>query len=185
MFNKSVVLKSAVCAALFSVSALASAVTVPGGTIHFKGSIVNAACAVSASSDGQVVKLGQYRSANFTAAGDRSNPVTFQIELEDCDTTVSKTAQVAFSGNLDAIDSTVLAVTNSASGTSGAASGVGIEIADHTGLVLKPDGSAFSTAQNLINGHNVLNFSARYKSTVAAVTPGAADASATFVMQYM
>ncbi|MBJ2097904.1 fimbrial protein, partial [Serratia ureilytica] len=81
-------------------------------------------------------------------------------------------------------DANVLAVSNISGGASGSASGVGIEIGDHTGKVLTPNGSVFSTAQTLIDGVNVLNFTARYKATAASVTPGQADADATFTMQY-
>ncbi|MEC5317766.1 type 1 fimbrial major subunit FimA [Brenneria populi subsp. brevivirga] len=165
--------------------AAAATTTVSGGTVHFKGEIVNAACAVSTNSADQTVNLGQYRTANFTAAGSYSSKVPFTIKLEDCDTTVSTTAAVAFNGSADATDSTVLTTSNNTSGGAGAASGVGIEISDSKGTVLTPNGSTFSAAQTLVNGNgNTLNFTARYKSTQATVTPGQADADATFTMQY-
>ncbi|MEQ4625805.1 type 1 fimbrial major subunit FimA [Providencia manganoxydans] len=185
MFTKKIIAKSVVGVALISIGAMASAATiVPGGTVHFKGQIVNAACAVSADSTDQTVEMGQYRTAFFTAVGVRSNAVPFQIKLEDCDTTVSTTASTSFSGNASQHDNTVLSVSNIGGGTAGAASGVGIEISDHLGVVMKPDGSVFSTEQKLNDGANVLHFTARYKSTSANVTPGAADADATFTMQY-
>lgn len=185
MLNKQRVIKSVLAAALLSAGTMATAATtVPGGTVHFTGQIVNAACAVSAGSTDQTVNLGQYRTANFTAVGDRSGTVPFKIQLQDCDTSVSTQASVAFSGTADSTDTTVLNVGNISGGASGSASGVGIEIADQLGKVLTPNGSVYSTAQNLIDGVNVLNFTARYKSTAAAVTPGQADADATFTMQY-
>lgn len=184
MLNKQRLIKSALGLALFSIGTVASAATVTGGTVHFTGQIVNAACAVSADSVDQTVKMGQFRTANFTAVGTRSNAVPFTIKLEDCDSSISTTAATSFYGSLDAVDPTVLTISNVAGGAAGSASGVGIEIADHTGKVLKPDGSVFSTAQNLVDGSNVLSFTARYKSTRASVTPGAADADATFKMQY-
>ncbi|RSB24855.1 type 1 fimbrial major subunit FimA [Enterobacter cloacae] len=184
MLTKTRLIKSALALALLSTGTMASAAIVTGGTVHFTGQIVNAACAVSADSVEQTVKMGQFRTANFTAVGTRSNAVPFTIKLEDCDSSVSTTAATSFSGNLDAVDPTVLTISNVAGGAAGTASGVGIEISDHTGKVLKPDGSVFSTAQNLVDGHNVLNFTARYKSTEANVTPGEADADATFNMQY-
>lgn len=185
MLNKQRFIKSALGLTLLSAATFASAATtVQGGTVHFTGQIVNAACAVSADSMNQTVNMGQYRTALFTAVGTYSNEIPFTIKLEDCDTSVSTTAAVAFSGNSDSQDNTVLTVSNIGGGASGAASGVGIEIKDHAGQVIKPDGSVFSTPHTLIDGHNVLNFKARYKSTNATVTPGAADADATFQMQY-
>lgn len=44
---------------LSSTAALAAATTVNGGTVHFKGEVVNAACAVDAGSVDQTVQLGQ------------------------------------------------------------------------------------------------------------------------------
>lgn len=185
MLNKQRIVKTVLGLAMISAGTMATAATtVTGGTVHFTGQIVNAACAVSADSADQTVKMGQFRTAYFTSVGTRSNSVPFSIKLEDCDTIVSKTAAASFYGSLDATDPTVLTISNIAGGAAGAASGVGIEISDHTGKVLKPDGSSISTAQNLVDGSNILSFSARYKSTKASVTPGEADADATFKMIY-
>lgn len=184
MLHKQRFIKTILGLALLSSGTVASAAIVTGGTIHFTGQIINAACAVSADSVDQTVKMGQFRTANFSAVGSRSNAVPFTIKLEDCDTSISTTAATSFYGSLDANDPTVLTVSNIAGGSAGTASGVGIEIADHTGRVVKPDGTAFSTAQKLVDGSNVLSFTARYKSTKTSVTPGQADADATFKMQY-
>lgn len=43
---------------LSSTAALADTTTVNGGTVHFKGEVVNAACAVDAGSIDQTVQLG-------------------------------------------------------------------------------------------------------------------------------
>lgn len=160
----------------------ATPVIVNGGTVHFKGDLVNAACAVSTQSDGQVVQLGQYRTASFTKAGDTSAQIPFTIVLNDCDSTVAATASAAFVGQADAVDPTLLAV-NSGDNTT-TAKGVGIEILDRASKVLTPDGETFSTAQNLIDGTNTLPFTARYKATSATATAGKANADAIFVMKY-
>jgi major type 1 subunit fimbrin (pilin) len=159
-----------------------SPVVVNGGTIHFKGDLVNAACAVSTESADKIVRLGQYRTATFTKVGDTSAKVPFTIVLNDCDTSVSSTASVAFTGQTDATDPTLLAIASDDNTTT--ASGVGIEIMDRTSKVLTPNGSSFSTAQALVDGANTLNFSARYKATATKATAGQANADATFVMKY-
>lgn len=185
MLRKNKFIKYAMGFALLSSSAISMAVTAPGGNVRFTGTIVNAACAVNVGSMNQTVELGQYRTAKFTKAGDYSGSVPFSIKLEDCDTGVAEKASVSFSGSVDSTDSTVLSVSNLGGGVSGAASGVGIEISDSTGKIIKPDGSVFSTPQNLNDGIiNILNFTARYKSTLESVKPGQADADATFTMQY-
>jgi len=159
-----------------------STVTVQGGVVHFNGSLVNAACAVSTESANQTVNLGQYRTASFQSVGDTSATIPFKIVLNDCDTTVASTAKVAFSGQTEASDDTLLAIN---SGTNEAtATGVGIEILDEDSSVMTPDGATFSKGHSLIDGTNTLNFAARYKATSAEPTPGQANADAVFTMQY-
>ena len=176
---------SSVIASLMLVAGAAVAadpVSVSGGTVHFEGELVNAACAVSTQSSDQVVTLGQYRTASFAAVGDTTAQIPFSIVLNDCDPKVAATAAVAFSGQSDITNNNLLAVTSADNGTT--ASGVGIEILDNTSTALKPDGATFSTAQALVEGTNTLRFSARYKATAASATPGQANADATFIMKY-
>lgn len=71
--------------------------TVNGGVIHFKGEVVNAACAIDSESMNQTVELGQVRSSRLAKAGDLSSAVGFNIKLNDCDTNVSSNAAVAIS----------------------------------------------------------------------------------------
>ena len=160
----------------------ADPVSVSGGTVHFEGELVNAACAVSTQSADQVVTLGQYRTASFTAVGDTTAQIPFSIVLNDCDPKVAATAAVAFSGQTDLTNNNLLAVSSSDNSTT--AGGVGIEILDNTSTALKPDGATFSTAQALVEGTNTLRFSARYKATADSTTPGQANADATFIMKY-
>lgn len=49
--------------------------TVNGGVIHFKGEVVNAACAIDSESMNQTVELGQVRSSRLAKAGDLSSAV--------------------------------------------------------------------------------------------------------------
>ncbi|VYT81329.1 type 1 fimbrial protein subunit FimA [Metakosakonia massiliensis] len=156
--------------------------TVNGGTIHFTGELVNAACSVSTKSSDQTVELGQYRTADFPTVGSVSATKGFEIVLNDCDPEVSKTASVAFSGQTDGTSPDLLAIASADNGST--ASGVAIEILDTTSKALSPNGAVYSTAQALIDGTNTLHFSAHYKSTSATVTAGQANADATFIMKY-
>lgn len=167
--------------ALGSTSAFAASTVVNGGTIHFKGDVVNAACAVDAASDGQTVSMGQVRSAKLAETGATSSPVGFQIQLNDCDTTVATKASVAFSGTaIDSTNNTVLALQGAAAG---GAKNVGIQILDSIGTPLKLDGNTFGAATTLNNNKNLLNFQARYYATDAAEA-GTANADAVFKVQY-
>ncbi len=58
--------------------------TVNGGVIHFKGEVVNAACAIDSESMNQTVELGQVRSSRLAKAGDLSSAVGFNIKLNEC-----------------------------------------------------------------------------------------------------
>lgn len=171
-------------ATLFTASmAQAAPVTVNGGTVHFTGDFVNAACAISSDSTEQTVKLGQYRTAEITAAAQYTNSVPFKINFVGCDSTVAKTSKVAFTGTADGTDKTLLRV-GSGVANGKAAAGVGIEISDVKGAALSPDGTVFSAPHTITDGANTMNFTARYKSTAAAVTAGPANADATFVITY-
>ncbi len=171
---------------LSSTAALAAATTVAattvnGGTVHFKGEVVNAACAVDAGSVDQTVQLGQVRTASLAQEGATSSAVGFNIQLNDCDTNVASKAAVAFLGTaIDAAHTNVLALQSSAAGS---ATNVGVQILDRTGVALTLDGATFSSETTLNNGTNTIPFQARYFATGAA-TPGAANADATFKVQY-
>ena len=163
---------------LSSTAALAAATTVNGGTVHFKGEVVNAACAVDA---GSVVQLVQVRTASLAQDGATSSAVGFNIQLNDCDTNVASKAAVAFLGTaIDATHTNVLALQSSAAGS---ATNVGVQILDRTGAALTLDGATFSEQTTLNNGTNTIPFQARYYATGVA-TPGAANADATFKVQY-
>lgn len=165
---------------LSSTAALAAATTVNGGTVHFKGEVVNAACAVDAGSVDQTVQLGQVRTASLAQEGATSSAVGFNIQLNDCDTNVASKAAVAFLGTAIAGHTNVLALQSSAAGS---ATNVGVQILDRTGAALTLDGATFSSETTLNNGTNTIPFQARYFATGAA-TPGAANADATFKVQY-
>lgn len=163
---------------LSSTAALAAATTVNGGTVHFKGEVVNAACAVDVGSVDQTVQLGQVRTASLAQEGATSSAVGFNIQLNDCDTNVASKAAVAFLGN--AGHTNVLALQSSAAGS---ATNVGVQILDRTGAALALDGATFSSETTLNNGTNTIPFQARYYA-IGAATPGAANADATFKVQY-
>lgn len=139
---------------LSSAAALADTTTVNGGTVHFKGEVVNAACAVDAGSVDQTVQLGQVRTASLKQAGATSSAVGFNIQLNDCDTTVATKAAVAFLGTaIDATRTDVLALQSSAAGS---ATNVGVQILDRTGNALTLDGATFSAQTTLNNGTNTI-----------------------------
>lgn len=158
-----------------------AATTVEGGTIKFKGTVVNAACAVDAGDTNKEVNMGQVRLAEF---GDKAGTPAqarydVNIKLLDCDTTVSATAAVTFKGTgAGGAYSNVLKA-----GIGGdSATGIGIQLFDTTGDPLAL--GAASKPTNLTNGTNTLHYQAGYISTADAPTAGNADAIATFTVTY-
>lgn len=113
--------------------------------------------------------------------GATSSAVGFNIQLNDCDTDVASKAAVAFLGTtIDTNHTNVLALQSSAAGS---ATNVGVQIPDKTGAALALDGASFSAQTTLNNGTNTIPFRARYYA-IGAATPGAANADATFKVQY-
>lgn len=178
---KSLVASVVTILSLAGVANAATTTTVNGGSIHFKGEVVNAACAVDAGSTGQTVPLGQVKTTTLATAGNTSSSVGFNIQLNDCDTTVSSQAAVAFTGTaVSSTYNTALALQGSASGN---ARNVGVQILDRTGTALTVDGATFSAATTLNDGTVVVPFQARYIATGVA-TAGLANTEATFQVQY-
>ncbi|MFB5643276.1 fimbrial protein [Kluyvera ascorbata] len=156
--------------------------TVTGGSVHFTGSVVNAACAVSQDSVNKTVDMGQVRLAAFgdqPVGGTAANQKTpFSITLTDCDTSVSTEATVTFNGT--AAEGSAGVLDNMAG--AGGAQGVGVQIYDTDGTAL--DLGKESKAATLIDGDNVMSFSADYVSTSSSLTAGNVDATATFNVTY-
>lgn len=175
--------KLGLLAAALVVSTTPFAATVNGGTVHFVGELVNAACAVSTDTADQTVDLGQHRTASLAVANDKSAAIPFNIKLVDCEAAlVTKGVSFAFNGQTVTSNNKLLAV-NSGNSNEPSATNVGIEIADGASKILTVDGTGFSTETPIIDGTNTFPFSARYVATGAS-TPGKANADATFVINY-
>jgi len=157
-------------------------VTVTGGSVHFTGSVVNAACAVAEDSINQTVNMGQVRLAAFgdtpTEGNVANQKVPFSIKLTDCDTNVSTQASVTFNGPAASGNASVL---DNTAGTGGA-QGVGVQLYDTDGTAL--DLGKESKAATLIDGNNTMAFTADYIATSGTLSAGDVDATATFNVTY-
>ncbi|SEA03379.1 fimbrial protein [Variovorax sp. YR216] len=163
--------KIALVAALAALSSASFA-----NTVTFQGKIIAGACGISGDTVDQIVQLGDVPANVFQAAGDRSTPVPFWIELTDCDTTTTKNAKFTFTGTSVASAPALFA-------TTGAATNVGIRLEAGSGTAL--DNGVEQAAPVLLQpGNNRVQFGARYESTAATVTPGDADAVANFTIRY-
>ncbi|MGV7172354.1 fimbrial protein [Xanthomonas axonopodis] len=163
-------------------------VTVEGGTVHFTGALVNAACSLDIGSEDQAVGLGQVRADSLTQAGDTSAPVPFTIRLADCalasgsDTVAPYSkVKVTFIATPAGGNTNVIALGDG--GGASTAKNVGVEILD-AGKPVTIDGSQADVPHQLGDGSNTLNFSAAFVATKAGVTAGSADALASFKLSY-
>lgn len=171
-------------------------ITVDGGKILFKGSIVAAPCAVDNDTDGEEVRLGQVPVNHFTAKGSTSAAVPFTIKLTGCvldknaidpaTTATYTSAAITFHGETVTGTPTALSIEAAASGagdSTDTAKNVGIQILQN-GKAIAVDGSAATAKQKIYAGSNELPFSADYVATADKVTAGSANSSVNFQVTY-
>lgn len=170
--------RSILILAFVIVSGMTNSVMAADGTIHFTGSISDQTCTVESNSQSLNVDLGQVAQAALNgAAGIKASPSSFTLILSECPDTVAG-ASVKFDGTPDELNKNLLALDDD----TGVATGVGIEIANSDGTAI-PLHSA-SADYPLTEGSNTLGFLARYVSTGAAVTPGKANGTSEFTINY-
>lgn len=168
---------------LTAISGVSMAATsiVNGGTVNFKGDIIEAACAVDSESLNQTVELGQVKASVLQAAGDESDAKNFNIKLNNCSVDMAKKVSFSFLGtSIGGGDNTVLGLSGA---TDGSAKNVGIAIFDPSNEKITIDGSEFGAETTLVNGTNIIPFKARYVATGTAKA-GQANAVASFNIKY-
>ncbi|MDU9405531.1 fimbrial protein [Pseudomonas sp. zfem004] len=150
--------------------------------IMFQGKITAATCPIEVSPPGggvgNAVPMGEVAASAFSAAGQEYNRTNFELVVPDdanCMATTNK-AKVTFSGDADTAGD-YFAVTN----TSDGARGVVIAMRDVKGKLIKPGAESDEFDLN-VGAETRLRFSATYRSTVAAVTAGAANADVAFTV---
>ncbi|NBJ34220.1 fimbrial protein [Serratia fonticola] len=169
-------------AAVLSFGALSTAHAAPGGggTVTFTGSIIDAPCSIAPGSDNQTKDLGQVSKTRLSKSGNTGNSIAvpFEIELQDCDVTTMKTVSVTFTGAPSAYDATKLGLNGTASGASIAIDSGSAPV--ELGVATKP--------QSLVNGNNMLAFSAYLVGSGDAAVPpveGTFSSVATFMLDYV
>jgi len=148
------------------------------GEIQLKGELVNSACGLSPNSSPVQVDFGQIP-VSALANGQRAGNVQQNIELQDCDTTVAKTATVTYTPtSVNPNDSSLAAF------TSGSADGAGIGLRDSANADVVW-GKKMAQV-NLVDGTNKIPFVAYLKADNASstVTPGAFQSTINFQVDY-
>ncbi|EBK0028752.1 type 1 fimbrial protein [Salmonella enterica] len=148
------------------------------GKVNFTGIVENAACAISAGDvNGQTVNLGNVRLAEISGSAGKASAAktSFTITLEDCSSVVSSRAAIKFTGNTAPNMDNILV---------GTGIGVGIQIFDNVSAAPLVFGTN-SSAYELSNGQNTLDFKAGFASTTATPEAGAVTATANFQVNYL
>ncbi|EPQ5230030.1 fimbrial protein [Providencia stuartii] len=150
-------------------------------SINITGSVADNTCAVSPSSDGQIVDFLNESIKSLNAVNKTSLAIPFYIELFPCGTAVTG-VKVGFTGIADSSNTSLLALEN----IGGAASGVGIQILDkaRNPLSLNDDNQNIPWTSLTTGSRNTLNFYARLMVTELPVNAGKIRATATFTLEY-
>lgn len=177
---KKLALSALIAGAFLSSSALAATpITVNGGTITFKGDIVEGACSISGAD--QLVPMDSVKASTFTQAGQAANAKKeFQINLTDCSIDTYTKVSTTFTGQPDTTNPALLGNNNAGSG---AATGVGLRIYGQNGAAVAL-GTKEATSLNMVTGSNTLRYAVDYVSTSATVTSGPVLTAADFQLTY-
>lgn len=145
--------------------------------ITVTGKIKASACMVDVDSKSFTVEMGKHKTNEFKNVGDSTSPVNFEILLTECPATTTK-ALIKLDGIADANNPNLIRI-DSGEGT---AQGIGIAVYDSKGNILPLwTGSSWYELQK---GDNTLSFTARYMATQIPTTPGIANASSDFTVNY-
>lgn len=153
--------------------------TLPGGNMRFQGQIIAESCRVEIGDRSLIVDMGRISSNRLLAVGEDTNPIPFQIHLQDCTTAVSQHVRLAFYGVADTHNPDVLAIGEQP----GAATGVGIALFDERDNLI-PLNQPLQPWHRLYRGPVTLYFIAKYRATRHNITGGPANAQAWFALTY-
>lgn len=172
------VIKYAVIGALFANTSLAFAVP---NNLRITGNLIEEPCTVLPGNENIPMEFFDTPEKNFYAYGE-TVPKEFVIQLADCDTNVSQSVKVTFSGTPSLVLPGFLAL-SATSVASGFA--VGLQNADQTPLDIEQKGAKIA----LQNGANQLRFFAYLKGEPDAIANksikvGPYSAVATFKLDY-
>ena len=158
-------------------NAAASGTTIGGqghGTVHFKGEIIDSPCSISPESADQTVDLGQISSSQLKDSG-VSTPVSFDIQLQNCDIETYKTVTAVWSGTPDTYAPDYWGITGTAEGAS-------IVLRDASAKEIKLGEETAPT--NLTADNTSIAMSAFLKGNGQAVVPGSFTGVADYVLNY-
>ncbi|TQI78141.1 major type 1 subunit fimbrin (pilin) [Serratia fonticola] len=144
--------------------------------INVSGNIMASGCTLDSESELIKVDMHEVNRTQFSMSEIKTPEVPFKIQLRDCAASVTG-ATVTFSGQLDADNNQLLGI------SSGDAKGVAIKLMDEDKTIIPMN---VSSKNFPITGGNdaELQFYAQYVPTGRLVTPGDANAIATYTVSF-
>lgn len=149
------------------------------GTIYITGTIKNKTCVISPDSEHLVVTMTQVNATQLEKAKNETPYERFTINVEQCGAGLN-TITTRFEGTPDGQNNALLAITEAQDSASGVA--IGLFNTDKSPLPLSGESLPFVLTGNQTTAELV--FFARYLAVTDTVTPGTANAAATFVLTY-
>ena len=150
-----------------------------GGTINFTGRIIPSTCSINLGKPDLTVALGDVPASALATPGARAGKKEFAIEVTGCSGGGTKVAARFESGNADPASGQLKLDASSEAG------GVQIAIYDESdGLNKFGEDVPATSLRTLSGGAATLRYSAWYVATNDPVSPGTANASATYTLVY-
>ncbi|MDD9665718.1 fimbrial protein [Klebsiella pasteurii] len=154
-------------------------VNLVGGNMRFQGMIIAEACRIETEDQKLIIKMGKISSNRFHHIGEYNNPVTFSINLKECNTEVSNHVSITFKGVSDPKYPELLSVGEGPE----VAKGVAVALFDNDNKLIPVNEMA--RAKYLFKTEKAkLQFIAKYRTTNKYVTGGKVDAQASFSFTY-
>ena len=144
------------------------------GSVHFKGEIIDAPCSIAPASADQTVDLGQISSSALKNNG-VSTPVSFDIQLQNCDIETYKTVSVVWSGTPDENAPEYWGITGTAAGAS-------VVLRDASAKEIKLGEETAATTLTADNA--TIAMSAFLRGNGEDVVPGSFTSVADYVLNY-
>ncbi|WP_333012614.1 fimbrial protein [Kluyvera sichuanensis] len=164
---------------IFAGSVSANVLNPYGGRVLITGNIQDNTCTVSTDSSNLSVSMGTVNSKQLRQSGDTSLPIEFDIDLQNCGEAASGVS-VTFTGTADGSGSSLLALDSAGD----SATGIGVAILDSDRTLIPINTASKTYPLDPSQADNILPFYAQYSVTGSSVTPGSANATATFSLTY-
>ncbi|MCU6306628.1 fimbrial protein [Enterobacter quasiroggenkampii] len=150
------------------------------GTVNISGLIQDNTCELAPDSQNNNINMGVVVAAQFSRLGDFSQAKKFTIYLENCGPAASE-ATITFTGSVSLENDKFFSLDGIGEDV---AKGLALGIFDNYGNIISPGQSSRGYAIKPNQDTVSLDFSARYVAVDETVTPGSADTTVTFIINY-